>query len=70
MTYFYCSLFSFTVHFSNLFYSNQFSDNLQVDLKSVSSHLLRQQNTHFLMQSKTGFLWSRSYFACSAGSER
>ena len=37
------------------------------NLKSVSSCLLRQQNTHLRMQSKTGLLWSRSYFACSAG---
>ncbi|EYU15281.1 IS200/IS605 family transposase [Photorhabdus aegyptia] len=37
------------------------------NLKSVSSRLLRQQNTHLPMQSKTGLLWSRSYFACSAG---
>ncbi|HBW7627693.1 IS200/IS605 family transposase [Klebsiella pneumoniae] len=37
------------------------------NLKSVSSRLLRQQNTHLRMQSKTGLLWSRSYFACSAG---
>uniref|UniRef100_UPI003B681343 IS200/IS605 family transposase n=1 Tax=Serratia proteamaculans TaxID=28151 RepID=UPI003B681343 len=37
------------------------------NLKSVSSRLLRQQNPHLRMQSKTGLLWSRSYFACSAG---
>lgn len=37
------------------------------NLKSVSSRLLRQQNTHLRMQSKTGLLWSRSYFACSTG---
>nr|WP_099108568.1 IS200/IS605 family transposase [Xenorhabdus sp. KJ12.1] len=37
------------------------------NLKSVSSRLLRQQNTHLRTQSKTGLLWSRSYFACSAG---
>lgn len=37
------------------------------NLKSVSSRLLRQQNTHLRMKSKTGLLWSRSYFACSAG---
>ncbi|HAK3431663.1 TPA: IS200/IS605 family transposase [Salmonella enterica] len=37
------------------------------NLKSVSSRLLRQQNTHLRMQSKTGLLWSRSYFVCSAG---
>lgn len=37
------------------------------NLKSVSSRRLRQQNTHLRMQSKTGLLWSRSYFACSAG---
>ncbi|HIC1790683.1 TPA: IS200/IS605 family transposase [Escherichia coli] len=37
------------------------------NLKSVSSRMLRQQNTHLRMQSKTGLLWSRSYFACSAG---
>ncbi|WP_285714786.1 IS200/IS605 family transposase [Proteus vulgaris] len=37
------------------------------NLKSVSSRLLRQQNTHLRMQSKTGLLWSRSYFVCSTG---
>lgn len=37
------------------------------NLKSVSSRLLRQQNTHLRIQSKTGLLWSRSYFVCSAG---
>ncbi|WP_337240369.1 transposase, partial [Proteus faecis] len=31
------------------------------------SRLLRQQNTHLRMQSKTGLLWSRSYFVCSTG---
>ncbi|QKJ49369.1 IS200/IS605 family transposase [Proteus vulgaris] len=35
------------------------------NLKSVSSRLLRQQNTHLRMQSKTRLLWSRSYFVCS-----
>ncbi|WP_272582953.1 IS200/IS605 family transposase [Providencia sp. PROV261] len=37
------------------------------NLKSVSSRMLRQQNTHLRMQSKTGLLWSRSYFVCSTG---
>ena len=37
------------------------------NLKSVSSRMLRQQNTHLPKQSNTGVLWSRSYFACSAG---
>ncbi|WP_368763514.1 IS200/IS605 family transposase [Klebsiella variicola] len=37
------------------------------NLKSVSSRLLRQQNTHLRMQSKTGLLWSRWYLACSSG---
>nr|WP_074019031.1 IS200/IS605 family transposase [Xenorhabdus thuongxuanensis] len=37
------------------------------NLKSVYSRLLRQQNTHLRTQSKTGLLWSRSYFVCSAG---
>uniref|UniRef100_UPI0034D457F8 IS200/IS605 family transposase n=1 Tax=Proteus vulgaris TaxID=585 RepID=UPI0034D457F8 len=37
------------------------------NLKSVSSRLLRQQNTHLRTQSKTGLLWSRSYFVCSSG---
>ncbi|HAW2728478.1 TPA: IS200/IS605 family transposase [Escherichia coli] len=37
------------------------------NLKSVSSRLLRQQNAHLRMQSKTGLLWSRSYFVCSTG---
>ncbi len=30
------------------------------NLKSVSSRLLRQQNAHLRMQSKTGLLWSRN----------
>ncbi|MBW5879045.1 IS200/IS605 family transposase [Yersinia enterocolitica] len=37
------------------------------NLKSVSSRMLRQQNMHLRIQSKTGLLWSRSYFACSTG---
>ena len=37
------------------------------NLKSVSSRYLRAQNTQLPMQGKTGLLWSRSYFASSAG---
>jgi putative transposase len=37
------------------------------NLKSVSSRLLRQQNTHLTRASNSSALWSRSYFACSAG---
>ena len=37
------------------------------NLKSVSSRVVRQLNTHLTKQSNTGVLWSRSYFACSAG---
>ncbi|WP_455380944.1 IS200/IS605 family transposase [Acidihalobacter prosperus] len=37
------------------------------NLKSVSSRRIRILNTHILRQSKSGALWSRSYFACSAG---
>ncbi|WP_157365594.1 IS200/IS605 family transposase [Zooshikella ganghwensis] len=37
------------------------------NLKAVSSRRLRLLNTHIPMQSTTGRLWSRSYFACSAG---
>jgi len=37
------------------------------NLKSVSSRRLRILNTHLPRQSKSGALWSRSYFACSAG---
>lgn len=40
------------------------------NLKSVSSRLLRQQNAHLRMQSKTGLLWSRSYFVCSTERQR
>ena len=36
-------------------------------LKAVSSRMLRLQNTHLTRQSKSSALWSRSYFACSAG---
>ena len=37
------------------------------NLKAVSSRMLRLQNTHLTRQSKSSVLWSRSYFACSAG---
>jgi len=37
------------------------------NLKSTSSRYVRQLNTHLITQSKAGRLWSRSYFACSAG---
>ena len=37
------------------------------NLKAVSSRLLRQQNTHLTMQSKSGVLWSRSYFRGNGG---
>ncbi len=37
------------------------------NLKSVSSRRIRILNTHIPRQSKSGALWSRSYFACSAG---
>lgn len=37
------------------------------NLKSTSSRRLRILNTHLATQSKSGRLWSRSYFACSAG---
>lgn len=37
------------------------------NLKSISSRMVRQQNSHLIKQSNTGVLWSRSYFACSSG---
>ncbi|WP_413282902.1 IS200/IS605 family transposase [Vibrio sp. MA40-2] len=37
------------------------------NLKSISSRMLRLQNTHLTRQSKSVALWSRSYFACTAG---
>lgn len=37
------------------------------NLKSVSSRMVRQLNTHLMRQSKNGALWSRSYFASSTG---
>lgn len=37
------------------------------NLKAVSSRILRLQNTHLTRQSKSSALWSRSYFACTAG---
>ena len=37
------------------------------NLKATSSRRLRILNTHLRTQSKSGVLWSRSYFACSAG---
>ncbi|ATC60273.1 IS200/IS605 family transposase [Vibrio anguillarum] len=37
------------------------------NLKAVSSRMLRLQNTHLARQSKSSALWSRSYFACTAG---
>lgn len=37
------------------------------NLKSISSHRLRILNTNLRKVSNSGVLWSRSYFACSAG---
>lgn len=37
------------------------------NLKAVGSRRLRILNTNLTAQSKSGVLWSRSYFACSAG---
>ena len=37
------------------------------NLKSISSRYVRQLNSHLPKQSNSGVLWSRSYFACSAG---
>jgi putative transposase len=37
------------------------------NLKSTSSRYVRILNTHLCKQSNAGVLWSRSYFACSAG---
>lgn len=37
------------------------------NLKSVSSRRIRILNPHIPRQSKSAALWSRSYFACSAG---
>ena len=37
------------------------------NLKAVSSRKLRLLNPQMKKQSNTGVLWSRSYFACSAG---
>ena len=37
------------------------------NLKSISSRQIRVLNTHLRKQSNSGLLWSRSYFACSAG---
>lgn len=37
------------------------------NLKSISSRRVRILNTHLRKQSNHGILWSRSYFACSAG---
>ena len=37
------------------------------NLKSMSSRYVRKLNTHLPKQSNSGVLWSRSYFACSAG---
>ena len=37
------------------------------NLKSISSRQIRILNTHLRKQSNSGLLWSRSYFACSAG---
>ena len=37
------------------------------NLKAVSSRMLRLQNTHLTRQSKSSALWSRSFFACTAG---
>jgi len=37
------------------------------NLKSTSSRRIRHLNTHIPRLSKNGALWSRAYFACSAG---
>lgn len=37
------------------------------NLKSISSRRLRILNTNLSKASNSGVLWSRSYFACSAG---
>ena len=37
------------------------------NLKFISSRMLRLQNTRLTRQSKSSALWSRSYFACTAG---
>lgn len=37
------------------------------NLKAVSSRMLRLQNPHLTRLSKNTALWSRSYFACTAG---
>lgn len=37
------------------------------NLKAVSSRRIRSMNVNLKRQSKSGALWSRSYFACSAG---
>ncbi len=37
------------------------------NLKSISSRRVRILNTNLRKASNSGVLWSRSYFACSAG---
>lgn len=37
------------------------------NLKSISSRMVRHFNPHLVRQSKSSALWSRSYFASSAG---
>lgn len=37
------------------------------NLKSISSRRVRNLNTNLRKASNSGVLWSRSYFACSAG---
>jgi putative transposase len=37
------------------------------NLKSVSSRMIRNQNTHLSRIGKGSALWSRSYFACTTG---
>ncbi|MBD1227988.1 IS200/IS605 family transposase [Xenorhabdus griffiniae] len=37
------------------------------NLKSISSRYVRRLNAQLPRQSKSGALWSRSYFACSTG---
>ncbi|HCV00997.1 MAG TPA: IS200/IS605 family transposase [Pseudoalteromonas sp.] len=49
-------------------YPPKLSISLMVNnLKAVSSRILRLQNTHLTRQSTSSALWSRSYFACTAG---
>lgn len=48
-------------------YPPKLATSIMVNNLKSSSRRLRMLNTHLTAQSKSGLMWSKSYFACSAG---